>query len=47
MSNWDESKHPRVPEGHSGGGQFTSKESIETAERSANEAAGLTKEGWR
>lgn len=39
MSTWDESKHPRVPEGSPEGGQFTEKG--EGAVSAAREAAGL------
>lgn len=45
MSNWDESKHPRVPEGNIDGGHFTDGQ-METVVRSAREGAGLKNDGW-
>lgn len=38
---------PRVPAGKTEGGQFTTKDGIDAAGRAAEEAAGLTENGWR
>lgn len=45
--SWNEQDHPRVSEGKTGGGQFTTKEGIDRAGKAAQESAGLTKGGWR
>lgn len=45
MTDWNEEEHPRVPKGSGDkSGQFTSKESIEQAEKAAQLGAGLTTE---
>lgn len=43
--SWNEQDHPRVSEGKTGGGQFTTKEGIDRAGKAARTAAGLPAAG--